>query len=776
MWRIMNRVQRFMDKLHKTAVKRKKDNRGSSIVIVIIAMAMIGILATTLLWMAYMNYMIKVNDIRNKNSFYSAETVMEQIMAGMQHEASDAVAAAYQEVLTNWDGLENEQNRYNTFVTAYMDILAQNLKGTYTGTYDRDKLRQFVDTSVFANVDEISWNNGNAAGETAKQPILEMVNNNSIILRNIYVSYYDSVNDRLSIVNTDICLDVPKLVFTQTDADILYEYLLIGNEGVEVVDSCGMVTAEGSIYAGTDALGDGGLKINYASTLTVDDSRKVISAGDINVEGPTAGLVVRSSVVSDDINEIYGKNITLKDATVSLDGATYIADDLTLTGTGSKATLTKEYYGYGVSTYNGFAGEDEINPKESSAILINGRSAAVDMSGINKLLLAGRSYIGQPSSQSVMMGESIAVKGGQIAYLVPAECIGVTDDGILVGQNPVSSEREADIEQYKIDYVDENGVQRFREVDFQKQIYKLGGKSLSDFGVTDMTHIRKVHAQYLTGSGSTTLTYYYLVLEKDKAAEYFAQYYDVDGNKEAMDNYFKKYASGGIILGDYSADDTQYTILGNGLISSALTESGVALLTEEDYEKALADEADVMALSVNIANRYKALCTNLSEDISTINPADTTRNVFNSLLKETELTDYLADHGNTITYKTDNGLQAVFTNQDITLSGISDYKNVRLIVSLGNVTIDRNFTGQVIAKGKITIENGASTLKQDKMELYKALNGTTGVEGDTITPLDFFVNGGGSLLNGAEEAVADEAGNLVIDYSKIVRYVNWIKK
>ncbi len=776
MWRIMNRVQRFTDKLHRAAAKRTKDNRGSSIVIVIIAMAMIGILATTLLWMAYMNYMIKVNDIRNKNSFYSAETVMEQIMAGMQHEASDAVAAAYQEVLINWDGLENEQNRYNTFVTAYMDTLAQNLKGTYTGTYDRDKLKQFVDASVFANVDEISWNNGNAAGETAKQPVLEMVNNNSIILRNIYVSYYDSANDRLSIVNTDICLDVPKLVFTQTDADILYEYLLIGNEGVEVVDSCGMVTAEGSIYAGTDALGDGGLKINYATTLTVDDSRKVISAGDINVEGPTAGLVVRSSVVSDEINEIYGKNITLKDAAVSLDGATYIADDLTLTGTGSKATLTKEYYGYGVSTYNGFAGEDEINPKESSAILINGRSAAVDMSGINKLLLAGRSYIGQPSSQSVMMGESIAVKGGQIAYLVPAECIGVTDDGILVGQNPVSPDREAAIEQYKIDYVDENGVQRFREVDFQKQIYKLGGKSLSDFGVTDMTHIRKVHAQYLTGSGSTTLTYYYLVLEKDKAAEYFARYYDVDGNKEAMDNYFKKYASGGIILGDYSADDTQYTILGNGLISSALTESGVALLTEEDYEKAMADEADVMALSVNIANRYKALCTNLSEDISTINPADTTRNVFNSLLKETELTDYLADHGNTIIYKTDNGLQAVFTNQDITLSGISDYKNVRLIVSLGNVTIDRNFTGQVIAKGKITIENGASTLKQDKMELYKALNGTTGVEGDTITPLDFFVNGGGSLLNGAEEAVADEAGNLVIDYSKIVRYVNWIKK
>ena len=74
---------------------RKKRNSGSSIVIVIIAMAMIGILATTLLWMSYINYKIKVNDIRNKNSFYSAETVMEQILAGLQKESSDAVALAY---------------------------------------------------------------------------------------------------------------------------------------------------------------------------------------------------------------------------------------------------------------------------------------------------------------------------------------------------------------------------------------------------------------------------------------------------------------------------------------------------------------------------------------------------------------------------------------------------------------------------------------------------------------------------------------------------------
>ena len=83
----------------KQDIRLKKDDRGASIVIVIIAMAMIGILATSILWMSYMNYQIKINDVKNKDSFYSAETVVEQIMAGVQNEASKAASSAYQEVM-----------------------------------------------------------------------------------------------------------------------------------------------------------------------------------------------------------------------------------------------------------------------------------------------------------------------------------------------------------------------------------------------------------------------------------------------------------------------------------------------------------------------------------------------------------------------------------------------------------------------------------------------------------------------------------------------------
>ncbi|MGN0279661.1 MAG: hypothetical protein ACI4C4_09955 [Lachnospiraceae bacterium] len=830
----MNRLRKGITKLHKFC-KKKRDNRGSSIVIVIIAMAMIGILATTLLWMSYMNYMIKISDMRNKESFYSAEEVVEQIMAGLQNTSSTAVGTAYKEVIANWDGLETEENRFSTFATVYLDTVVEQLKDPSRGTgyYDRDKLKEFVDADIFngatatSGVDNDAWEHGNELSDPEGEPKMEKVNDNSIILHNIYVSY-TADDGRVSVVQTDICLDVPKLIFTQAGSiDNLYNYVMIGNQGIEADSGSGTIQMEGSIYAGTDEHGKGGITVNAATTLTVDQAVNVISKGDIKVEGPQAGFVVRD--VLNENNSIYARNLKLNSGAMSLDGSTYVANDLSLNGSGSKVTLSQAYYGYGTSTYNGLTGEPDIDSANSSAIIINGSSSTVDMTGIKKLLIAGRAYIGNSATQAeaelkqeqieagnpntskpVMMGESIAVKGNQIAYLVPAECIGTLEGQTVVGQNPLSGDKEADMATYKT----ENG-DKFKEVDFSKPVYKLGNKSLSDFGVSDDQHIRKVYAPYNGG----TLVYYYLVMDKTNAEKYFVQYYDFNSNRAAIDRYFNKYASGGILLGDYNVtSDNQYTILGNSLVSSAISDSGVALLTgldqstlfpdsgeegegegtseggedtgeagttpEDVYRETgenadeitnFRDEADVLAFSANIADKYKALTTNLTDDASTI---AVDQNVFNSIIKEDELTTYLDNnHVNTVTYTTDAGLKAVVTREaDISLSGISDSSKVCLIISMGNVVIDRNFSGLVIAKGKIILANGAASVKWNKMELYKVLSGTSSISGDTVTPIDIFVAGHGSMINGAEEAKVDEEGNLDIDYGEIVRYMNWIKK
>ena len=97
--------------------EKKRDDRGSAIVIVIIAMAMIGILATTIVWASYINYRIKINDLKVKNNFYSAETIVEQIVAGVKRDVvSKSINEAYQQVISKYpgtDGAKQAQKRLN---------------------------------------------------------------------------------------------------------------------------------------------------------------------------------------------------------------------------------------------------------------------------------------------------------------------------------------------------------------------------------------------------------------------------------------------------------------------------------------------------------------------------------------------------------------------------------------------------------------------------------------------------------------------------------------
>lgn len=791
-----------LQQLQKELWNRKRRNSGSSIVIVIIAMAMIGILATTLLWMSYVNYKIKVNDIRNKNSFYSAETVMEQIVAGLQKEASDSVAVAYQEVLSNWEALENETNRYSTFASVYLDTLVKHLRNSEKGDgyYNRDILMNYVDTEIWKNVNQTAWNNGTDDTDEAKTkaPVMELVNGSSLILRNVFVSYTDG--DRLSIVSTDLCLDVPEIVFTQSGSvDDLYDYLLIGNQGISLTEGSGQVTGDGSIYAGIDeTTGKGGIIISPASGLVINNGRYVISKGEIDVIGPGAGFIVRDAKETG--SSVYAKSLDLQSGMISLDSKTYIANDLTLSGNGSKATLTKEYYGYGTSTETGL--EDRATDQEnSSAIIINGQNSTVNLSGVNTLMLAGRAYIGtnttkkdldqntEKNEKAVLMGESITVKGGQIAYLVPTECLGVYNGETLIGQNPLTQDQATKMQGYK----DQYGEEEFKEVDFARPVGRLGGETLASFGVENMDHIRKVSTQYVGGgTESKSLTYYYLVMDADDAARYYQTYYQQDNNKEMIDNYFKKYATGGILLGDYTSEQNSYTILGNALVSDALSQSGVSLFTSADTttDRTLTP-AEVFQKSEEIANVYKGLTTNLSEDGASASPL---QNVFESVIKKEITTKqedgseqkepiqkYLLDNGGTMEFTTEDGLKGIITTGNYTLSSATGgASNVRLIISLGDIMIDRNFTGLAIAKGTITIDGatgkGAASLKRNKMELYKVLNATTGEEGAAITPMAFFVNGETSLADGVQEAPTDDAGNLNIDYTEIVRYVNWEKR
>ena len=88
----------------KNRLKEKlKDDRGSAIVLVIIAIAFVGTLVAMLVYMVYFNYLMKYTDRSAKNNFYTAETALDIIKAGLEQDVSNAMVAGYYDVVSNHD-------------------------------------------------------------------------------------------------------------------------------------------------------------------------------------------------------------------------------------------------------------------------------------------------------------------------------------------------------------------------------------------------------------------------------------------------------------------------------------------------------------------------------------------------------------------------------------------------------------------------------------------------------------------------------------------------
>ena len=63
---------------------KKSDNRGSTILMVVLVLVGVGIMAAIALWVSLRNVQMKATDEDIKESFYSAEGYREQVKAGVQ--------------------------------------------------------------------------------------------------------------------------------------------------------------------------------------------------------------------------------------------------------------------------------------------------------------------------------------------------------------------------------------------------------------------------------------------------------------------------------------------------------------------------------------------------------------------------------------------------------------------------------------------------------------------------------------------------------------------
>ena len=674
-----------------------KQNKGFSLITVIIAVSFIGILGLLVLYMALSNFQMKITDLKGKDSFYTAERAIEEIRVGLQEDVGNSMSEAYIKVLETYDKDENstdvvlDKQRQNDFVNEFIKKLANRLKkDSDQSKYDLDYLKKYLDMKINENETLI------VTTPSDKEPVMTKDNKNGILLKNLKVIYVDP-KGYASVIETDIRLGIPKVQFpTPSTLPDLMNMIVVAGKGI--ICEGGNTTISGSIYSGIlQDINDNtileknpntSIWIKSGTNLDIQSGDKIVSAGEIYTE-PNASFTSEAGVT------LWAQGVKLSSAQVNLLGTTYLSDDLTIeSGSGSRVTVQGEYYGYGYpesarSSLNKYMYD---NPKKrwsdtalSSSIIINGKNTTLDLSGVRKIMLAGRSYIGtskvksvngESNSNDVMMGESITVKGTQLAYLLPSELIDASKlkNSEMEIKNPMSYS----------DY-ENSGLKQMDSIPLKMdaKVSELGNKSLNEIGIDSVKPVQKV---FYSNNADEGYVYFYLNFKDSKASSDFMYDYYMNNStvKTNLDKYLSFYFSGtnsGIKVKDMK-NYIRYVTNGNVLSyeSGEATENGttakgnMAVATSPEVSQALLQE------QTNYQNMWYALNRKMITSVDLLNKEvkdsdglvhnekeDTDRNVFDNMVNEKEMVQFLQEkHPKSLkeefTADEDDGLQAIMVH------------------------------------------------------------------------------------------------------------------
>lgn len=105
----------------KLLKKLGRNNKGSSLVIAIIAVSFVAILGTVIISSTMTNYSMRVMNYQSKKTFYSAQTALDEIYLGISTECYNQLETAY---LSSVTGLVNNNRAVdNATANSNMRIL-----------------------------------------------------------------------------------------------------------------------------------------------------------------------------------------------------------------------------------------------------------------------------------------------------------------------------------------------------------------------------------------------------------------------------------------------------------------------------------------------------------------------------------------------------------------------------------------------------------------------------------------------------------------------------
>jgi Tfp pilus assembly protein PilE len=806
-------------KLHK-----KTDNKGSAMVVVIIAMAFIGILASVLMYMSLLNYQMKANNLQAKDNFYSAETVLDEIRVHMEEQVSSSLGTAYTQILENYDDTsvaEKESKLRYSFLNS-MQKAYQCSDTVSLNYYDLQKMFNYLspelqENTVLQTSDGVNSytiqmvggtvqmtgvnGSGDAVSDLPKGQLTLFTD--GLSFQKLKVTYTNT-SGYVSVIETDIRVKMPDMSFAQAvSLPALTGMSLVAKDTIQVVAESGKLSeakVAGSFYADRVLVGNEDDAASANVTLSLleptnaeNDDKRMVAATELY-------LGKGATLTSDSYGELWAGKITMHGGATDSGSATihfngndvYVAENLRMDGANNNFTagsLVDENYS---GQYVGFGTGEDGN---GSAIVVNGTGTDIDLSNLVNLTLAGNTYIATKNAndnlteadgnlngnasdrKDILMGQSIAVKSDQLAYLVPA-------DLVQGGSNPVTREQ-----------ADALGN---TAVDFDTASSALGGNTLSSYGITKFitggsSEKQGIRTFYKRLNSKITIVYYYVSFDsstqagREAANRYFQDYYKV--NKSTMDAYASIYTDG-IKIRNQSAGAYIMHLAGNVVMFNKDQTTGSYSGTLQNAT--LGSDANNLGYQQQLvadASKFQALCKKLIDGYEQLAPSEKeeTANVYSNLVETGEITSFTAVLNGSTGDKTAAKYfestaypecKAVIVDGDYNYpeAGHADFKG-GIIIATGDVKIQdgKEFNGVILAGGNILLGQNVK-VTPDKEAVLRALTyskeiTTSAGNQREFHVVDFLKGGEGYLQNNNKTYV-----NSDINLGDLIVYENWQKQ
>ena len=130
-----------------------KSNSGFSLITVILAVGLVGILVMLVAYIVIANFRMKMSGLKEKDAFYTAERALEEIRTGLQEDVAEAMSEAYTNVMESYNesvksgDAAMDAQRQAAYEREFLTILQKRLRGSEKRAryYDITKLRNYVD-------------------------------------------------------------------------------------------------------------------------------------------------------------------------------------------------------------------------------------------------------------------------------------------------------------------------------------------------------------------------------------------------------------------------------------------------------------------------------------------------------------------------------------------------------------------------------------------------------------------------------------------------------